>query len=55
MYSLLTSVLKKANRTYHKVLHAYNSILYRDCLNIQMKEHISKRVKHHEQRINDGF
>jgi hypothetical protein len=52
MYSLLTSVLKKAKLTYHKVMHAYNSILYRDCLDLQLKEHFYKKVKYHGKKIN---
>lgn len=51
MYSFLTSLLKKAKFTYHKVLYAYNSILYRDCLDLQMKEHFYKKVMYHEQKL----
>lgn len=54
MYSLSTSVWKKAQRTYHKVLHAYNSILYRDCLDIEMKEVLFEKMLHHKQKINEG-
>jgi hypothetical protein len=52
MYSLLTDLLKRAKRTYHKVLYAYNSILYRDCLDLQMKEHFYKKVMYHGKKIN---
>jgi hypothetical protein len=51
MYVLLTSVWKRTTRTYHKAMHAYHSILYKDCLDMQMKKHFHNKVKHHEQKM----
>ncbi|MBP1967072.1 hypothetical protein J2Z65_006336 [Paenibacillus aceris] len=51
MYSLSTSVWKMAQRTYHKVMHAYNSILYRDCLDLELKEVLFEKVQHHKQKM----
>jgi hypothetical protein len=53
MYSLLTSAGKNAVLAYHKVMLAYNSILYRDCLDMQMKEQFYKKTMHHKQKINN--
>ncbi|SFL11058.1 hypothetical protein SAMN03159341_103268 [Paenibacillus sp. 1_12] len=52
MYSLLKVLLRKAKKTYHQVLYAYNFILYRDCLDLKMKEHFYTKLKYHEQKIN---
>lgn len=52
MFSLLTLAYKKGKINYHKIMYTYNSILYRDCLDIQLKEKLYKRRKHHEKKIN---
>lgn len=54
MYSRSTRVWKKTLRTYHKVMHAYHSILYRDCLDTQMKKALFEKVQHHKQKMYDG-
>lgn len=54
MYPLLTSLWKKAAHRYHKVLNVYHSILYRDCLDFQMKEQLYTKMKYHEQRMNES-
>jgi hypothetical protein len=52
MYSLLTRIWKRAKRTYHKGMHTYHSILYRDCLDMQMKERIYTKMLQHEEQMN---
>lgn len=54
MYSRSTLVWKKTQRTYHKVMHAYNSILYRDCLDTQMKEVLFEKVNYHKHKMYEG-
>jgi hypothetical protein len=51
MYVLLTSVWKRTARTYHKAMYAYNSILYKDCLDTHMKKNLHNKVKYHEQKM----
>jgi hypothetical protein len=53
MYLNSTIVWKKAKCTYHKAMHTYYSNLYRDCLDIQMKELYYRRGQQHEQKIKD--
>ena len=52
MFSLSTLVYKKAMSNYHKIMYTYNYILYRDCLDIQLKEKFYKRRNYHEKKIN---
>jgi len=51
MYSLLTEGWKKAKRTYHKVMLTYNGILYRDCLDKELKQRFYGKIMHHEQKL----
>ncbi|MCS7461035.1 hypothetical protein N0M98_12850 [Paenibacillus doosanensis] len=50
MYSLLTA-FHKAKRKYHKAMHAYNCILYRDCLDPAMKARLLRKLRHHERKL----
>ncbi len=51
MFSLLTLAYTKTKSNYHKIMYTYNYILYRDCLDIQLKEKFYKKRKHHEKKI----
>lgn len=54
MYPRSTHIWKKTQRTYHKVMHAYNSILYRDCLDNEMKVALLAKIEHHKRKMYDG-
>jgi hypothetical protein len=51
MLSLLRHVLKESKGIYHKFRYAYHFALYRDCLDIKMKEQFYLKLKYHENQI----
>lgn len=49
MNPLVHDIWKKANVTYHRLMYTYHYTLYRDCLDLIMKERHYIKVKKHEQ------
>lgn len=49
--SKLLAIIRRAKSQYHKMMHAYNLVLYRDCNDIGLKSRLLQKVKHHEQRM----
>ncbi|WNR43786.1 hypothetical protein [Paenibacillus roseipurpureus] len=47
MYAYWTNVWNKVKPTYHRVMHAYHSILYRDCIDADMKQRLEVKVSYH--------
>lgn len=48
MISLLHNVLKKLKGIYHQICTSYFYILYRDCLDVELKEKFYIKYKYHE-------
>lgn len=42
---------KSVIHAYHKFMHDYNYILYRDCLDIQMKITLFQKMIHHRAKM----
>jgi hypothetical protein len=48
---MLNKLLKMVKRKYHTFMHSYYYVLYKDCLDIQMKERYFQKVKNtHEKK-----
>jgi hypothetical protein len=54
MYSLRMNVWKKVIRSYHKIMHDYNYILYRDCIDNQMKIALFEKIIYHSAKIDEN-
>ncbi|PEB56285.1 hypothetical protein CON65_16140 [Bacillus pseudomycoides] len=54
MFSLLKLAYNKLKSSYHKIMYTYNFILFRDCLDIQLKEKFYKNQKYHEKKIHSN-
>lgn len=54
MYSFSGYIWKKMQRVYHHLMHAYHFTLYADCLDPQFRKLIFRKIRHHEQKLNEG-
>lgn len=51
MASLLIPLWHRAARAYHQCMLTYHTLLYRDCLDLQLREHFYRKVKYHQQKV----
>lgn len=51
MASFWINVWRKVIRNYHKFMHDYNYILYRDCLDNQMKIAYFEKILYHRAKM----
>jgi hypothetical protein len=49
--SVLTVPKRKIKYYYHKIMYIYCYVLFRDCLDIQLKERYYNKARHHETRM----
>ncbi|WP_158211644.1 hypothetical protein [Alkalihalobacterium alkalinitrilicum] len=52
MLLLGKQIMSKGKAFYHRLMYAYNIVLYKDCLDKEMKLKLLKRVIHHEKELN---
>jgi hypothetical protein len=54
MTSFWINVWRKVIRRYHKCMHDYNYILYRDCLDVPMKITLFQKIIHHRMKMDEN-